>query len=263
MKHQYSTASAYPLRDHEPRLLCLDASAPHKNQGRKTPKTESQQAVQRRLAEEKLQQDLRDELAKLNVTTSLIPGGCTPYIQVLDISVNKLVKQLIEEEEELWIDSNMDKWKEGKFSIGDRRILMTHWVATAWRKVHETHKDTIIKTFRQVGLSLNPDGSEDAELKIKDLPGIIVGDYNRVTEEPIVIPDDDDTGDTIEVQQDQEGLLYTEQEVEDGLVDMKENPSDVTTDSGEDTDACFDYDSGSDFDEEIDGDAEDGDCIMD
>ena len=33
-------------------------------------------------------------------------------------------------------------------------------------------------------------------------------------------------------------------------------------DRGEDTDACFDYDSGSDFDEEIDGDAEDGDCIM-
>src|SRR5271163_1772632 len=79
VKHQYSTASAYPLRDHEPRLPCLDAFAPHKNQGRKTPKTESQQAVQRRLAEEKLQQDLRDELAKLNVTTSLIPGGCTPY----------------------------------------------------------------------------------------------------------------------------------------------------------------------------------------
>jgi hypothetical protein len=35
----------------------------------------------------------------------------------------------------------------------------------------------IIKTFRQVGLSLNPDGSEDLEIKIKDLEGIEVGKW--------------------------------------------------------------------------------------
>ena len=40
----------------------------------------------------------------------------------------------------------------------------------------------IIKTFRSVGLSLNPDSSEDAELKVKGLPNIKVRDYSR--EEP-------------------------------------------------------------------------------
>jgi hypothetical protein len=32
--------------------------------------------------------------------------------------------------------------------------------------------------FRNVGLSLNPDGSEDAELKIKDLPDVTIRDYH-------------------------------------------------------------------------------------
>jgi hypothetical protein len=45
--------------------------------------------------------------------------------------------------------------------------------------MHEIHKELIIKTFRQIGLSLNPDGSEDHELKIRNLPGIEVGDWTH------------------------------------------------------------------------------------
>ena len=260
VKHQYSVASAYPTHDREPRLLCLDAFAPHKNKGRKNPpRKESQKAMEKRLAEETLQQRLREELAKLNVTTSIIPGGCTGYVQVLDISVNKLIKQYIEEEEEKWIDEHMEQYKAGRYSIGDRRILMTHWVTHAWEKVHKEHKDTIIKTFRQVGLSLNPDGSEDSELKIKDLPGIVVGDYNR----PAIISDDDDEmGDTTETQEpdddDEMGDTIEAQELE-----QEEDQGDMMTDSEDDTDLRFDYDSGSDFDDEIDNDEQEGDCVMD
>src|SRR6266516_386562 len=258
VKHQYSMASAYPTRDREPRLLCLDAFAPHKNKGRKDPGRESQKAMEKRLAEETLQQQLREELAKLNVTTSIIPGGCTGYVQVLDVSVNKLIKQYIEEEEEKWIEEHMEQYKAGRYSVGDRRILMTHWVTHAWEKVHKEHRDTIIKTFRQVGLSLNPDGSEDSELKIKDLPGIVVGDYNR----PAIISDDDDEmGDTIEVQE--RGLLYMEQELEQGTAEQEEDQGDAAMYSGDDTDVRFDDDSGSDFDDEADNDEQDGDCVMD
>jgi hypothetical protein len=53
---------------------------------------------------------------------------------------------------------------------------MTQWVGKAWERLHLEHKDTIIKTFRNVGLSLNPNSSEDNELSIRDLPNIIVGD---------------------------------------------------------------------------------------
>jgi hypothetical protein len=32
--------------------------------------------------------------------------------------------------------------------------------------LYKEHKDTIVQSFRNVGLVLNPDGSKDAELKI-------------------------------------------------------------------------------------------------
>jgi hypothetical protein len=35
VKQRYSIASAYPLRDNEPRFLSLDAFVPHKNKGQK------------------------------------------------------------------------------------------------------------------------------------------------------------------------------------------------------------------------------------
>jgi hypothetical protein len=41
---------------------------------------ELEKEKEKRLKEEKLQQDLQDELTKLKVTLSLIPGGCTGYV---------------------------------------------------------------------------------------------------------------------------------------------------------------------------------------
>jgi hypothetical protein len=77
------------------------------------------------------------------------------------------------------VDKYASWYEEGKFTIGERRVLLTQWVAVAWKRLHEEYKDTIIKTFRSVGLSLNPDGSEDHELKIKGLADIKVGDYTQ------------------------------------------------------------------------------------
>lgn len=42
--------------------------------------------------------------------------------------------------------------------------------------MHLGYPDTIINTFRRVGLTLKTDGSEDSEIRIKDLEGIAVGD---------------------------------------------------------------------------------------
>jgi len=42
--------------------------------------------------------------------------------------------------------------------------------------MHTRYKETIIKSFCLVGLSLNTEGSEDSDLKIKGLPDIKVGE---------------------------------------------------------------------------------------
>lgn len=87
----------YPLKDNEPRFLTLDAFTLHKNKGRKVKDKELLKEKEKRLQEEQLQQKLRDTFTKLNVTLSIIPGGCTGYVQVLNVLVNKLIKVYIEE----------------------------------------------------------------------------------------------------------------------------------------------------------------------
>jgi len=252
VKHQYSTASAYPLRDNEPRFLALDSFAPHLNKGKKQKDKESQKQKERRLLEEKLQQQLRDAFTKLHVTLSIIPGGCTGYVQVLDVLINKLIKQYIEEYEDLWVEQNFELWQSGKWSIGDRRVLMTHWVAQAFERVHMEHKEAIIACFKNVGLSLAVDGSEDHLLKVRDCPNLTVGDWQKApegtAENPAVIDEDGES--TIEVDSNEDGLLYTAKEVAEGITIKQEDENDVTTDSGVESDE----EEESDFDDAIDGD---------
>jgi hypothetical protein len=66
--------------NNKPRLLVLDAFALHK---KSTKKDESEA------------EDFVDEFKKLNTTISVIPKGCTGYIQLLDVSINKIMKSII------------------------------------------------------------------------------------------------------------------------------------------------------------------------
>ena len=62
--------------------------------------------------------------------------------------------------------------------------MLTQWVGDAWDELHIKYKKTIIETFQRVGLTLNPDGSEDHKLKIKGLDDIKVGDFRRKELDP-------------------------------------------------------------------------------
>jgi hypothetical protein len=102
-------ASVYPLQDNEPWFLALDSFVPHKNKGAKVRKNESEAAKKKRQTKEWLQQELCDAFKKLNVTLLIIPGGCTSYVQVLDVLINKLIKAYIEEYEDQWIKEHFNK----------------------------------------------------------------------------------------------------------------------------------------------------------
>jgi hypothetical protein len=62
----------------------------------------------------------------------------------------------------------------------------------------------------------------------------------------------------IEVQE--EGFLYTEQELEQGINEQED--LDDVTDSEDDSDIEFNDDSRSNFNKDVDGDKEESDCIM-
>jgi hypothetical protein len=86
IKHIYQFSLAYSTIgvEQEPRLLAMDAFAPHLTL-----------AVRRALKVQK-------------TTLSVIPGGCTGMIQVLDVSINKLLKDLIREEQDNHYDLHIE-----------------------------------------------------------------------------------------------------------------------------------------------------------
>jgi hypothetical protein len=59
--------------------------------------------------------------------------------------------------------------------------MLVSWVAQAWDDLHKYDSQTIIDAFRDVGLSLPIDGSQDDQIKVRDLPGLEVGDWKSWT----------------------------------------------------------------------------------
>jgi hypothetical protein len=66
---------------------------------------------------------VRVEFDKLFCIISYIPGGCISFVQVLDISLNKLLTTLITQVTFDYTDKYFEKYKTGGFSITNKRIL--------------------------------------------------------------------------------------------------------------------------------------------
>jgi hypothetical protein len=111
--------------------------------------------------------------------TSFIPEGCTSLVQPLDTAVNHIFKDYISDLLDREMERNLTLWKSGRFTIEDRWVLMTWIVGEAWDWLHREKSQLIIKAFRQVGITLPVDGSIDAELKIKGLKDLEIGDWRE------------------------------------------------------------------------------------
>jgi len=117
----------------------------------------------------------------LNTSTAFIPEGMTGYLQPEDTHINKPFKQYIGDFLQVYLDQG---WKsefpgKGDVKIRERRILITKCVGDAWDKLHREHSDLIQKSFRDTGISLQPDGSEDHLINIRDLSNLAVNYHTR------------------------------------------------------------------------------------
>ena len=79
----------------------------------------------------------------LKCTTSFIPSGTTGCVQVCDIVVNRSLKARIEDLADQYIDKNEREWVEGKYTVSQRRVLLTKWVGQAWDDIHTEDSDMI------------------------------------------------------------------------------------------------------------------------
>jgi len=122
-------------------------------------------------------------LREHDITLSLVPSGCTSLVQPLDVSVNRpfkdLLKQAIDDELEKRDEAGDDMDIAGESAVGKMRVMMTHCVAEAWTAFTQKKREVMIKSFRQLGLSLPLDGSSDGEISIKGLDTPILMDALR------------------------------------------------------------------------------------
>ena len=115
-----------------------------------------------------------------DIILSLIPPGCTGLLQLLDVAINKPVKDilrsLIEEAlDQYEIQHNKDLRETTRTSaVEDRQVLVQKCVAQAWQIFSTQKRDVVVNSFRKVGLSVPIDGSCDDELSVK---GFSQGDF--------------------------------------------------------------------------------------
>lgn len=125
-----------------------------------------------------------DTLRSKKIIPTLIPGGCTSLIQPLDVSVNKPLKARIRDltDEAIFDCQNAEDFE--KWTVGDRRVLTTWCVGDAWYQFCVEKQDLVKQSFRNVGLSLPIDGSQDHTLDIKGFTGIEIGDWRSEENDP-------------------------------------------------------------------------------
>jgi hypothetical protein len=80
MRQQLKWGSPYSPSDNEPKLLIMDSFSPHKNTGIKAVTGKSDTTIAKFAAEQRIREDLKEELYIQNITSSIIPGGGTGYV---------------------------------------------------------------------------------------------------------------------------------------------------------------------------------------
>ena len=89
--------------------------------------------------------------------------------QVVDAGLAQMLKVLIRQAHRDWLDQeeNADKWygNESKFSVSDQRILITHWVGKAWKKLCSSGYENLRRRFwEKTGCLITAEGSDDEKI---------------------------------------------------------------------------------------------------
>ncbi|KAH7114029.1 DDE superfamily endonuclease-domain-containing protein [Dactylonectria macrodidyma] len=113
---------------------------------------------------------IKTMLREAQILPTMVPPGCTSYVQCLDTHVNGPLKLLMREEMDRRIDEleKQPDFDDKKWTVSDRRILTTHVVGYAMEALYQD-REMIRKSFLECGISVDPWGTEDSLIKIKDI----------------------------------------------------------------------------------------------
>ena len=115
-----------------------------------------------------LTDSVADNLKKNKVHTVIVPGGCTPILQPLDVSLNKPFKAILRKlwQEYMLLSTEELEKKRAEGNTPASKIpapskqTMVDWVTTAWLELAEK-VDAVKKSFLVTGISNALGGYED------------------------------------------------------------------------------------------------------
>lgn len=114
-------------------------------------------------------EQFKSSVSELNGVAWYGLKNATDLWQVVDAGIAQLHKVLIGQAHREWLDKegNADKWygNDSQFTASERRILITHWVGDAWKKLCSPEYDNFRRRcWEKTGCLLTADGSEDEKI---------------------------------------------------------------------------------------------------
>ena len=97
---------------------------------------------------------VKDKIKKCNSKISMIPGGLTRYLQLLDVSIKKPFKDELKKRYTKYCMNHQDN----KARVTQEDLI--NWVAEVWYD-NKLSSEIISKSFKAAGITLTLDGSED------------------------------------------------------------------------------------------------------
>lgn len=105
---------------------------------------------------------VRREISRIRLHTTVIPGGCTKYIQAPDVVWNSSFKRHLRNYYDTWLSepSNHEYTKGGNMKPPSRSMLCD-WIKSAWNSISD---ESIIKSFLCCAITTNTNGSDDDQI---------------------------------------------------------------------------------------------------
>ena len=94
----------------------------------------------------------KEQLKRYNTVMSVIPGGCTKYLQPLDVCINKPFKSFFREFYDDWFRKGQFEYTKGGKIKAPSHLLQIQWIVKAWEKVS---KEVVINSFEVCGITTN------------------------------------------------------------------------------------------------------------